>query len=314
MYAVIARRLIMLPVILLFAGFLVFLVPYLSGIDPAEAILRARVEERELTDQTIEQFRQKLGLDRPLAIQYLSWLGQIARGDLGKSYVNQFPIGDIIFPALKVTAQLAIISTGLAFVIAIPLGVMSAVRPGRWLDNAIAIISQTGVAIPGYWLAPVLILIFGLWLGWLPSSGWRGPRFMVLPSLTLSLSGIAMFTRLTRAAVIEVLHMDFIRAARARGLTETQVLWRHAVRNALIPVVTLATLWLAGTLGGAVIIEVIFAIPGIGLILYNAVIASDLPLLQAGLMLITTLAVLINTLTDLIYIILNPAIRLDRPG
>jgi peptide/nickel transport system permease protein len=180
------------------------------------------------------------------------------------------------------------------------------------LDNLIAVITQTGVAIPEYWFAPVLILIFSLKLGWLPSAGWRGPLFIIMPALTLALRPISYFTRLTRETMIEVMQKDYIRAARAKGLSEAQIIWKHALRNSLIPVVTLITLWLAGLLGGSVIVEVIFAVPGIGRVMYEAVLASDLPVVQTGVVLITGLAVIINTVTDLGYIILNPAIRLDH--
>lgn len=311
MYALIVRRLIVLPIMLLLASLVVFMVPYLSDVDPAMAILRARVSERELTPETVDRFKAEYGLDRPLMVQYLGWLGRLVRGDLGVSYVSRVPVAEILMQGLRITVVLTSISVGVAFIIAIPLGVLAATRPGGWLDTVIATVSQTGVAIPEYWLAPILILVFALWLGWLPSAGWRGPLFVIMPVMTLALRPIAYFTRLTRATMIDVLSMQFIRAARARGLTKFQAIWRHALRNALIPVITLATLWLAALLGGSVIVEVIFAVPGLGRILYDAVVANDLPLIQAGLVLIVSLAVIINTLTDLTYIILNPAIRLE---
>jgi peptide/nickel transport system permease protein len=298
---------------LVLASFLIFLVPLLSGTDPSEVILRARIGERELTQETVEQFRHELGLDRPLTLQYVSWLGRLLRGDLGVSYVSRVPVGGILWRGFKITAVLASLSVSLAFAIAIPLGVLAAVNSGRWLDNLISGATQTGVAVPEYWLAPVLVLVFALYLGWLPSAGWRGPLHVILPTLTLALRPIAYFTRLTRTAIIEVLHKDYIRAARARGLTEFQTFWRHALRNSLIPVVTYAAIWLTSLLGGAVIVEVIFAVPGIGRVLYQAVQTTDLPLLQAGLMVLVGLTVVIYTLTDLVYIALNPAISLEKP-
>jgi peptide/nickel transport system permease protein len=312
-YALIIRRLVTLPILLIVVSLLAFLLPYLSGMDPATAILQARAAEREPSPEVLDRIRTELGLDRPLAIQYLGWLGRLVRGDLGFSYTNRAPIGEILSSGLKVTLILSVVSLLLAVVVAIPLGVLAAVRPGRWLDNVIAAASQTGVAIPEYWFAPVMILIFAIWLGWLPSSGWRGPQFLILPAVTLALRPIAYFTRLTRAAMIEVLGMDYIRAARAKGLTEFQTIWRHGLRNALIPVVTLVTLWLAGLLGGSVIVEVIFAIPGLGRVLFDAVIAGDIPLVQGGVVLIVGLAVIINTLTDFAYTLLNPSIQIDRP-
>jgi peptide/nickel transport system permease protein len=314
MYALIIRRLLILPVLLVLVSLIAFLYPYIGGIDPTSSILRSRIGEREQTPEIVAAVREELGLDRPMVFQFLNWVGRMFKGDLGKSFVSQADVGEILFRGLKITLILSLVSLTLSIIISLPLGVMSALRPGKWLDNLIAVITQTGVAIPEYWFAPVLVLVFSLNLGWLPSAGWRGPLFIVLPALTLALRPIAYFTRLTRETMIEVLQKDYIRAARAKGLSEFKIIWRHALRNSLIPVVTLITLWLAGLLGGSVIVEVIFAIPGIGRIMYDAVLAKDLPVIQAGVVLITGLAILINTLTDLAYIVLNPTIRLGQQG
>ncbi|MFH2039446.1 MAG: ABC transporter permease, partial [Chloroflexota bacterium] len=244
--------------------------------------------------------------------QFLNWVKDLFKGDLGNSFVSQAPVGEILFRGLKVTFVLSAVALLFSILISIPLGVLSALSPGKWMDNLIAFLTQTGVAIPEYWFAPVLVLIFALKLGWLPSAGWRGPLFIIMPALTLALRPISYFTRLTRETMIEVMQKDFIRASRAKGLSEFQVIWRHALRNSLIPVVTMITLWLAGLLGGSVIVEVIFAIPGIGRVMYDAVLATDLPVIQSGVVLITGLAIVINTFTDLGYIILNPAIRLNQ--
>jgi peptide/nickel transport system permease protein len=312
MYALIIRRLLILPILLLLVSLVAFLFPYMSRIDPTSSILRSRIGEREQTPEIVAAIREDLGLDRPLIFQFVNWIEHIFKGDLGRSFVSQAPVGEILFRGLKVTLILSLVSLLLSIIVAIPLGVFAALRPGKWLDNLIAIVTQTGVAIPEYWFAPVLILVFSLKLGWLPSAGWRGPLFIIMPALTLALRPISYFTRLTRETMIEVMQKDYVRAARAKGLSETQIILRHGLRNSLIPVVTLITLWLAGLLGGSVIVEVIFAIPGIGRVMYDAVIASDLPVVQAGVVLITGLAVIINTLTDLAYILLNPAIRLKQ--
>jgi peptide/nickel transport system permease protein len=218
----------------------------------------------------------------------------------------------IIGRGLCVTALLALTTLGIALLLALPLGVLAAYRPRSWLDLLVTIGCQSSVAIPQYVLAPLLILIFALWLGWLPSSGWRGPLFLILPVLTLLPSPLAYFTQATRAAMVDALQADYLRTARAKGLPPLLLLRRHALRNALIPVVTLVTLWLAGLLGGSVIVEVIFAIPGLGRVLYDAVLAGDIPLLQAGLLLLVGLAILINSAADLLYLLLNPAIRLGQ--
>lgn len=314
MYSLMIRRLLILPLLLVMVALIAFLYPYMTGIDPTSAILRSRIGEREQTPEIVAAIREDLGLDRPMVYQFMYWLRNIARGDLGKSYVSQAPVGVILFRGLKVTFVLSLISLALAIIVSLPLGVWAALSPGKAADNSIAILTQTGVAIPEYWFAPVLILIFSLQLGWLPSAGWRGPLFVIMPAITLALRPISYFTRLTRETMIEVMQKDYVRAARAKGLSENKIITRHALRNSLIPVVTLITLWLAGLLGGSVIVEVIFAIPGIGRVMYDAVLASDLPVIQAGVVLITGLAIVINTLTDLGYIFLNPAIRLDRAG
>ena len=311
MYSIMLRRLIIMPVLLVLVSILAFVFPYLGGMDPTTAILRSRIGEREQTPEIIALVKEDLGLDQPLPVQYVKWLGKIVTGDLGFSFVNAGPVGEILFRGLKVTVTLAALALGFAIIVSIPMGVASALNPGKWIDNLVAVITQTGVAIPEFWFAPVLILVFALELHWLPSAGWRGPLFMVMPALTLALRPIAYFTRLTRETMIEVLQKDFIRAARAKGLSEAQVIWRHAVRNSLIPVITMITLWMAGMLGGSVIVEVIFAVPGIGRVMYGAVMARDMPVMQAGVVLITCLAVVINTLTDTIYIVLNPSIRLE---
>lgn len=312
MYSLMIRRFIVLPVLLIIVSMIAFVYPYFTGIDPTTAILRSRIGEREQTPEIVAAIKADLGLDRPKYVQYFTWLGDILSGDLGKSFVSQAPVGEILFRGLNVTLILSLVSISIAVILSIPLGVFSALKPGKWLDNLIAIITQTGVAIPEYWFAPIIIMLFAIKLKWLPSAGWRGPLFIIMPALTLALRPISYFTRLTRETMIEVMQKDFIRASRAKGLTEPQIIWRHALRNSLIPVVTMITLWLASLLGGSVIVEVIFAVPGIGRVMYDAVLANDLPVVQAGVVLITGIAVVINTLTDLAYIVLNPAIRLSQ--
>lgn len=312
MYALMIRRLLVLPILLLVVSVAAFMFPYFTGTDPTGPILRSRIGEREQTPEIVAAIRADLGLDQPLPVQYLKWLAHILKGDLGSSFVSQAPVGEILFRGLKVTLILSIVSLALSIIVSLPLGVLSALNPGKWLDNLIALFTQSGVAIPEYWFAPVIILIFSLKLGLLPSAGWRGPLFIIMPAVTLALRPISYFTRLTRETMIEVMQKDYIRAARAKGLSEARIIWMHALRNSLIPVVTLISLWLAGLLGGSVIVEVIFAVPGLGRVMYDAVIANDLPVVQTGVVLITGLAVLINTLTDLSYIVLNPAIQLSK--
>jgi peptide/nickel transport system permease protein len=230
---------------------------------------------------------------------------------MGLTYLGRTSVSKKVFDGLIVSAIIGFATLAISVSLSLPLGVLAAKRAGTRMDTLVTVGSQLGVAVPSYLLAPLLILIFGIYLGWLPSAGWRGPLFVILPVLTLMVSPLAFFAQVTRASMIEALSMDYIRTARAKGLSEWVVTLNHALRNAMIPVVTLASMWLAGLIGGALIVEVIFALPGVGRVLFDAIQASDMPLIQASLVMIVIIAVAINTLTDILYIILNPAIRLE---
>ena len=311
MYRLILRRLLLIPFIVAVVSFLIFLTPLISGIDPATAVLQAQVLDRQPTPEATERLRRDLGLDRPLLVQYAAWLWRAVRGDMGRSYMGRVSVSEKVFDGLKVSATLSVVTLAISLGVALPLGILTAMRPGTLLDTFVAVASQLGVVIPAYVLAPTLILVFGIHLGWLPSAGWRGPLYLVLPCLTLASGATAFFTQVVRASMIEALSMEYIRTARAKGLGEGLLVRRHALRNAMIPVVTLSSMWLAGLIGGALIVEVIFSVPGIGRVLFDAINASDLPLIQGSLMTIVVIAVLINTATDVIYVVLNPAIRLE---
>ena len=311
MYRLVLRRLLLLPLIIAIVSFLIFLSPLVSGIDPATAVLQAQVLDRQPTPEAVERLKSDLGLDRPLLVQYAAWLGRAARGDLGHSYLGRAPVSDRVLNGLKVSAILSVLTLTVSLAIALPAGILAAMRPGTLLDTIVAFTSQLGVVVPSYVLAPALILLFGVHLGWLPSAGWRGPLHVILPCLTLATGPTAFFAQVVRASMLEVLSMDYVRTARAKGLRETLLVRRHALRNALIPVVTLSSMWLAGLIGGALIVEVIFSVPGIGRVLFDAINASDLPLIQASLMMIVAISVLLNTATDIAYVFLNPAIRLE---
>lgn len=303
------RRLAVLVGTLVIASFVVFLIPYLTPGDPVRKILRGRVRDLNVDPVTLANLRRSYGLDRPLLTQFWDWLVKALRGDLGLSYTSRSPVTEMIGSALAVTTALAITSLLIALVAALLFGSLAAVKRGRPTDTAITSITQGFVAIPEYWLAPVLILIFALQLGVLPSAGWRGPASMVLPCLTLALRPMSYFTQVTRASMIDVLESPHITAARARGLTFGATMIRHGVRNALLPVITLFSVWLAGLLGGSVVVEVIFSIPGMGRLLYESVINNDVPTIQAGVISLVGLAVLITTLTDLGYTLINPTVR-----
>ena len=303
------RRALVLVVTLLLVSFLAFLVPYLSGDDPARAIIRSRVSDLAIDPAAAEALRIELGLHRPLLIQYLDWLSRVFQGDLGFSFASRLPVADQIFSALLVSATIAISALALALFFALPLGTLAAMNQGGTLDGFLTFITQSFVAIPEYWLAPVCVLLFAVYLGWLPSAGWGGFDSLVMPALVLALRPLAYFAQVMRASMIDVLEADYIMAARSRGLGMVQTLVRHGLRNGILPVLTLFALWLAGLLGGSVVVEVIFALPGMGRLVYTAVINKDIPLLQGSLVCIVGLAIVINTVADLLYGVLNPTVR-----
>lgn len=309
----ILQRLFSTIIIVFCASLLIFLLPHLLGIDPVKSVVRARLGERTVDTATLERLRGELRLDKPLWQQYGNWVQQLLRGDLGYSFVSRSPVALLLWRAFRVTSLLAFSTVALAFLLALPLGMLSARFQGKALDRWLSSLAQAGIAMPEYWLGPLLVLLFSLELQLLPSNGWRGPQHLILPVLTLALRPLAYFTSLLRAALIEVLTEDYIRTARAKGLPARLIFFKHALRNALIPVTTMGSLWLVGLLGGSVIVEVIFAIPGMGRVIYEAVNASDLPLLQASLLLLVVLTSLIMLLTDLLYKVFNPTISLEQP-
>ena len=296
-------------VTLLVVSVLAFLIPYAGEGDPARKILRARLNDPALDPAQVEALTKELGLDRPLYVQYFDWLREVLTGDFGFSFTSRTPVQELVVPALGVSMSLALAALLLALVFALPLGTWAATAPGGKVDNAITFMSQSAVSAPEYWVGPVMVLVFARYLGWLPSGGWTGPAYIVLPAVALALRPLGYFTQVTRAAMIDVLAAPYITAARSRGLSFPRTLVRHGMRNSMLPVMTLFSFWFAGLLGGSVVIEVIFNIPGMGRLLYTAVLNNDVPVIQGGLIWILTLAVVINTVTDLLYGVLNPAIR-----
>ncbi len=302
------KRALVLVVTLALVSFLAFLVPWLGDTDPARAIIRSRVADLAVDSEAARALAIELGLDRPLLHQFLAWLGRVFQGDLGLSFTSRLPVADQILRALGVSATIALTALALALVIALPVGTLAAVHQGRRLDSIVTFLAQGFVSVPEYWLAPVLVLLFAVELGWLPSAGFSGLETLVLPAIVLSLRPLAYFAKVMRASMIDVLHADYIMAARSRGLGMIRALVRHGLRNGLQPVLTVFALWLAGLLGGSVVVEVIFAIPGMGRLVYAAVINNDIPVLQGSVISIVGLAILINTLADILYGVLNPAV------
>lgn len=301
------RRLFSALVTVVGVATLVFFLIHLIPGDPVDRILgdSARPADREA-------LRTALGLDAPVSVQFGDFLSGLARLDLGDSIVSGRPVASLIAQHLPATLQLAAAALAIALLVAVPLGVIAARRRGTRLDSLAMGFSLLGVSIPNFWLGPMLILVFSLWLGWTPVSGREGLASLVLPALTLGTSLAAVLARMVRSSLLEVLEEDFMRTARAKGLDENTVVWRHGLRNALLPVVTLVGLQLGALLGGAVITETVFAWPGIGLLLVDAIQARDYPVVQGCVLTISTTYVLVNLGTDLIYGVIDPRIELTE--
>jgi len=288
---------------------LVFGLIHLVPGDPVEIMLgeSARAADREA-------LRHALGLDRPWWSQLSAYLAGLLQGDLGESLHYRQPITEILLQRLPATIELALASLLVAVALALPLGTLAAMRKGSLWDHLAMGFSLAGVSIPNFWMGPLLILVFSLWLGWFPVSGREGPASLVLPALTLGTALAAILARMVRSALLEVLGEDYIRTARAKGLADVQVVTRHAFRNAALPVITVLGLQLGTLLGGAVITETVFSWPGVGLLTLEAIQQRDYPLVQACVLLISFAYVAVNTATDLVYAWVDPRIRLGEAG
>ncbi len=300
------KRLLSAVFVLFGIASLVFLLIHIVPGDPVEVMLgeTARPADREA-------LRHALGLDLPLLQQWWNYLAGIVQFDLGQSLHSKQPVAQLIIDRFPATAILSVASLLIAIVIAFPLGILAAVKKDSGWDRLAMMSSMLGVSIPNFVMGPILILIFALWLGWLPVSGKEGFASLILPSLTLGTALAAILSRMIRASMLEVLKEDFIRAARARGLTESRILAVHALRNASLPVITIIGMQLGALLAGAVITETIFSWPGIGQLLIESIQKRDYPVVQACVLLISFTYVLVNLLTDYIYVMLDPRVKLD---
>jgi ABC-type dipeptide/oligopeptide/nickel transport system permease component len=299
----IIRRLVLLVPLLIGASILVFLTMRLIPGDPARLALGA-----EATEDQVELMRRQWGLDQPLPIQYVYWIGHAREGDWGRSTISRVPAGEEIMNRLPATLRLAALSILIATVLGIGFGLLAAVRHNTWLDRSSMVVALLGICTPSFWLGLMLILVFSVWLGWFPSFGQGGLEHLVLPALTLGAAAAALVARVTRSSLLDVLGADYLKTARAKGLTEQLVITRHALKNALIPVLTLLGLELGGLLTGAIVTETVFAYPGIGLLLINSIGNRDFPVVQPVLLLFAVQFVLINLVVDLLYAVVDPRI------
>jgi peptide/nickel transport system permease protein len=306
------RRALALALTLLLVSFVTFVVVYVIPGDPAEIILGT-----EGTPEALAALRVKLGLDRPLLSQYVDWLGRALTGDLGVSLQYDVPVGQLITSRLPVTFPLAGLAMSLTIIAGLPLGILAAARHRRPSDVGLMVLSQLGIAIPSFWAGLLLILLFALHLGWLPAGGFTAwaetpggaLRSLLLPAVALGLVQAAILTRTTRAAMLEVLREDYVQTARSKGLSEHLVLYKHALKNSLITVVTLLGLQIGHLLAGSIIIENVFYLPGLGRLALGAIGARDLPVVQGVVLCVATVIVCVNFAIDLLYGWLDPRIR-----
>jgi peptide/nickel transport system permease protein len=310
----IASRLAQTLVVLLLMSFAVYLLIGLMPGDPVDLMISGNPR---LTPDDIARLRTVYGLDQPLWARYLAWLGNALSGDLGSSRLYARPVLSVMGPFFWNTCVLMGISFALSVTLAVPLGVWSAKRPGSWLDRTVNAVAFTGISMPVFWLGLILIIVFSVLLSWLPASGtgrgggwFDAVRHLMLPVITLTLHETGVLLRYVRSAMIETMRQDFIRAARARGASPQRALWRHALPNALLPVVTVVALSFGALFSGALVTESIFAYPGMGRMIYDSVMGNDYNLALAGLLIATVLTLLANLVADLLYAWLDPRIRL----
>lgn len=306
------RRIVSVIPVVLIVGVLVFLMLRLTPGDPA-----AVIAGNSASDQDIAQIRTKLGLDKPIATQFFIWAGDMARGNFGESFFYKKSVASLIEDRLEPTLALALMTIVLATVVSVPLGALAAYRQGSWIDRVVMGFSVLGFSIPVFVIGYLLIYIFAVKLAWFPVQGYQrlADGFggfiyrLILPSVTLAIIYIALLARMTRTSVLEVLNEDYVRTARAKGLPPVKVLVRHALRNAAVPIVTVIGISIALLIGGVVVTESVFNIPGLGRLTVDAVLARDYPTVQTVVLLFSLAYVLINLVIDLLYMVLDPRIR-----
>ncbi len=308
----ILQRLLLAVVVILGVSFVVFLIVHIVPGDPARVILGAYA-----SNEAVAAIRERLGLDQPFLTQYVKWLGDALQGNLGSSLITSQPVGPQLLQRLGPTLELSLASLVVGVAIAFPVGILSAVRPGSKLDIIASFISQIGVSVPSFWMGILLILLFSLGLGWLPPSGYTSFRedlgswlaHLILPAVTSGIVSASILTRFIRSAMLNVLNQNYIRTARAKGLSESTVTMRHGLRNAMISIVTIIGLQMTALMSGVVIIEVVFAWPGLGRLALDAVLDRDYPLLQGAVLTVAIIVTMVNLAVDILYFFLDPRIE-----
>lgn len=317
MWQYIVRRLLQILPVLLIITFMVYALMLAIPGDPARALIGPG---ESLDEEQLEIIRKEHNLDKPVIVQYGIWLGKALTGDLGRSTQNQRPVAEELGKRALVTLQFGVVAWILAVLIGVPAGIVSAVYRGRPIDYVATVLSIGGVAIPNFWLGIMAILLFGVNLGWLPTQGYvditkdpiEGARHMLLPAFALGITSCALIMRQSRSAMLEVLAQDYVRTARAKGMRQRTVIGVHALRNALLPVVTVFGLQTGRIFAGAVVIETLFGIPGMGQFMVQAIFARDFMSVQGAVLLMAMAVLIANLLTDLVYAWLDPRIRYDE--
>ena len=312
MIGYILRRLAALVLTLLAAALVIFVALEVLPGDPAAVTLGLNA-----APEALAALRAEMGLDKPAALRFVLWLGGLVTGDLGLSYTYRVPVAQLIAERMAVTLPLALMAIGLATAIGIPLGMLAASRRGHLADAGVMAFAQAGLAIPNFWFGLLLVLVFAVGLGWLPAGGFPGwqaglgtaLKALLMPALALALPQAAIIARVTRSAMLDTLQEDFVRTARAKGLSEGTTMRRHALRNALIPVVTILGLQFSVLIAGAIIIENVFALPGLGRLVFQAIAQHDLIVVKDLVMLFAGLAILINFAVELLYGLIDPRLR-----
>jgi peptide/nickel transport system permease protein len=310
-----ARRLLSAIPVLFVVSLMTFVIMWLVPGD-----VSAEIGGTDATPEQIQQIREQLGIDRPLIERAINWYGDLLHGDLGYSYLLNRSVVDAVLERIPVTLSLAGLSLLLTTIMGTLLGVLAAVRHNSWLDQGSMVAALIGLSIPDFWFGLVLIILFGVTLGWLPTGGfvpftedfWGWVRYMTLPALTLAFTQMGVIARMSRSAMLDVLDQDFIRTARAKGMSGGVVVFKHALRNALVPIVTVVGVTAGVLLSGAVVIESVFSLPGVGRLIVGSIQRRDFPVIQGGLLVTASIFVFVNIVVDMLYGLIDPRVRDER--
>jgi peptide/nickel transport system permease protein len=317
MTAYIIRRLLMAVVVLLMVTLIVFLIMRLLPGDPLVIFMGQQAGSGTMNQEQLEHLRVRYGLDKPLMVQYANWLKGIFHGDLGRSIYYHEDVGRLLLDRFPITLHLGLLAFALANILGVLMGGLAAIRRGTWIDTVATTLANIGITIPVFWLGILMIYLFGVRLNWLPIAGYTSPlddfwlstKKAIMPVICLTITGLAYIARQTRSSMLEVIRQDYVRTAWSKGLNERVVITKHVLKNSLIPVITLMGIGLGLVFGGSVLVETVFAIPGIGRLLVTSVFAQDYVVVQSGTLVIATIIILSNLLVDIFYGWLDPRIR-----